>query len=211
MGNKIAVTDNGKHKIGKKIFLTDENLVHRKAKKAFLTKNGVHRLVFSSGSFWNKYNCAESTKEVGYTEVDSIGEAFVGETYAVTFYRVPYSSDYYFDENNGFMGVGGGYVASADGVDSIGGYMVFEEEVCEITSVQLLSSVPFTVELTLTRVALCAPVTEDILVKGDTHYGSFEVEEGELPESGKLIEGSATDSYCILDVGGTYYYYVRGE
>lgn len=211
MGNKIAVTDNGKHKIGKKIFLTDENLVHRKAKKAFLTKNGVHRLVFSSGSVWKKYSCEETTEAVGYTEVDSTDSVAVGDTSTATYYRVSYSSDYRFDEENGFIGIGGGYATSADEMNSVSGYLVYDEEVWAITSVELLQESPLRVEITLECVALCVPVTEDLYVQGPDYYGSFEVEDGELPENGELIDGSATDPYCVLDVDGTYYYYVRGD
>lgn len=211
MGNKLAVTDNGVHKIGKKTFLTDENLVHRKAKKAFLTKNGVHRLVYSSGAVWKKYSCEESTESVGYTEVDSTDSTAIGDTLTVTYYRVNYSSEYYFNENHGFVGIGGGYVTSADEVDSISGYMVDSEAVWAITSVELLQESPLRVEITLECVALCVPVTVNSYVQGSVYYGSFEVEDGELPENGDLIEGSATDSYCILDVDDTYYYYVRGD
>ena len=45
--------------------------------------------------------------------------------------------------------------------------------------------------------------------KGDTFYEIVSVAKGTLPESGTLIEGSATDSYCIIDIDGTYYYYVK--
>lgn len=211
MGNKLAVTDNGVHKIGKKMFLTDENLVHRKAKKAFLTKNGVHRLVYSSGAVWKKYSCEENTETVGYTEVNSTDSTAIGDTLTVLYYRVNYSSEYYFDENDGFVGNGGGYVTSADEVDSISGYMVDSEAVWAITSVELQQESPLRVALKLRCVALCVPVTEDLYVQGPDYYGSFEVEDGELPENGELIYGSATDPYCVLDVDGTYYYYVRGD
>ncbi len=211
MGNKIAVTDSGVHKIGKKIFLTDENLVHRKSKKAFLTKDGVHRLVFSSGTVWNKYSCEEISETVGYTEVDSTDSTSIGDTLTATYYRIVYSSEYYFNENAGFVGIGGGYVTSADEVDSISGYMVDSEAVWAITSVELLQASPLRAEITLECVALCSPVTEDSYVQGSIYYDSFEVEDGELPENGGLIAGSANDSYCVLNVDDNYYYYVRGE
>jgi hypothetical protein len=45
--------------------------------------------------------------------------------------------------------------------------------------------------------------------KGSTSYGLVTAPEGSFPEGGTLIEGSATGSYCILLVNGTYYYYVK--
>lgn len=79
MGNKIAVTDNGVHKIGKKLFLTDENRIHRKARKAFLTKDGVHRLVFSSFTVWQKYNAVQTSHYEGADDSFSKGSTYYGE------------------------------------------------------------------------------------------------------------------------------------
>lgn len=47
MGNKLAVTEGGVHKVGKKAFLTVDG-IHRKVKKAFLTVGGVHQLCYSN-------------------------------------------------------------------------------------------------------------------------------------------------------------------
>jgi hypothetical protein len=52
---------------------------------------------------------------------------------------------------------------------------------------------------------------KDSYSQGSTLYGTLEVEDGELPESGTLIEGSATESYCVLLVDSNHYYYVRGD
>lgn len=45
--------------------------------------------------------------------------------------------------------------------------------------------------------------------KGSTSYGTVSVPEGEVPDGGTLYEGSVTGDYCIVNVGGTYYYYER--
>ena len=34
MGKQVAITAGGKHLVGKKMYLTDENRIHRKVKKA---------------------------------------------------------------------------------------------------------------------------------------------------------------------------------
>lgn len=50
---------------------------------------------------------------------------------------------------------------------------------------------------------------DEFYTKGSTDYGTVVAKRGELPESGTLIEGSATGEYCIIDVNGTKYYYTR--
>ena len=47
--------------------------------------------------------------------------------------------------------------------------------------------------------------------QGDTLYDTITVDDEVLPEEGTLIDGSATGSYCVLKIGGNYYYYVREE
>lgn len=49
MGKNLAITSGAKHMIGKKMYLTDSNLVHRAVKKAYLTLEGVHRLCYEAG------------------------------------------------------------------------------------------------------------------------------------------------------------------
>lgn len=46
MGKQLAITENSKHLIGKKLYITDANGVHRKGVKAYLTVNGVHCLCY---------------------------------------------------------------------------------------------------------------------------------------------------------------------
>jgi hypothetical protein len=43
--------------------------------------------------------------------------------------------------------------------------------------------------------------------KGSVYYGTLRAEEGQLPETGTLVEGSAAEGYCVLQISSTYYYY----
>jgi hypothetical protein len=45
--------------------------------------------------------------------------------------------------------------------------------------------------------------------KGGTGYGAVYADKDELPDDGQLIEGSANDSYCVIKVDGTIYYYEK--
>lgn len=45
--------------------------------------------------------------------------------------------------------------------------------------------------------------------KGETGYGAIYADPRELPEDGQLIEGSADGKYCVIKVGGTFYYYEK--
>lgn len=227
MGNKLAVTDNGKHKIAKKLFLTDENHVHRKARKAFLTKDGVHRLVYSSGTIWEKYNCEIFVEGGDYKEVPAYGG---GNSYYNTTTITCYDS-YDFSTEDGYSGIGEGtYNLPADSSSVIGKYMVskYRDYARDIlcSSVERIdsfssqgdddwpSSAPsgYTRCIKYTRVALSEETPlEYSYEQGYAHYGTIEVEDGELPENGELIEGSAKNSYCVLRIDGEYYYYVRGD
>ena len=217
MGKQIAVTENGKHKIGKKLLLTDENKIHRKVRKAFLTRNGVHRLVYSSGTRWKKYDCDESSEFGGYVEVSTNSSGVsVGDTDTSQWWSITYHSDYIFSSAEGFISAGyWGQASTVNELGSVSGYIIYTEEVWEIVSVDVLREYgdgSFTAEVTMQLVALCEPGEENtIYVQGSTYYGEYEAEEGVLPEEGTLVEGSATDSYCIIDVDDTYYYYVRGD
>lgn len=227
MGNKLAVTDNGKHKIAKKLFLTDENHVHRKARKAFLTKDGVHRLVYSSGTNWEKYDC-EIVQEGGYYEEVAPGGSGVGYYTSTT---LTLYDSYEFSAEDGYIGIGEGtYSLPADCSSAVGKYMVRKYTHISLktlySTVELIDSFSsqgdddwpsnapsgHTRCYRYTAVALAEDIpVEHSYEQGYVHYGTIEAEEGELPENGELIEGSATDSYCILRIDGEYYYYVRGD
>jgi hypothetical protein len=211
MGNKIAVTKDGVHKIGKKLFLTDENHVHRKAKKAFLTKDGVHRLVFSSGVKWVKWECydyvriwllyTENSENVGDTTTESLGVESV------------VYGDYSFWQYGGYEGKGSMYkVGDSEGNITdwiVGYYIVYPTAVYKITSLDNEDG-----DVTCEIVASCEEEEHESTeyYQGSSAYGVFEAEEDELPEEGSLVDGSPTGEYCVLYCeDGHYYYYIRGE
>lgn len=49
MSNRLAITVDGKHKVGDKVYITDGG-VHRKVQNAYLTVDGKHRLAYTSGT-----------------------------------------------------------------------------------------------------------------------------------------------------------------
>jgi hypothetical protein len=208
MKKQLAITDiNKKHRVTEKLFVTDEAQKQRKIKKLFRTVNGIFRLIYSSGVIWEKYNCnleihteslyVETTDGVGNITTDSLKwDDFV-------------YGDYSFWEHGGFEGEGSRYqVGSSDGTISdwvIGKYIVYETEVYKITSLDSENG-----DVTCEIVAACVEevIEETIYSKGSISYGMIEVDEGMLPERGTLVEGSYADGYCVLEIRGTYFYYV---
>lgn len=211
MSKRLAVTANGTHKIGKKLFCTDKNLVHRKAKEAFITQGGIHRLVFSSGTVWKKWSCKveEPTSTIYTKTAEGVGGI---TTDSLSVDSIIYA-DYSFWEHGGFEGEGSRYqVGSDQGTITdwiVGYYIVYETEVYKIISLDSEDG-----DVTCEIVDACEEETvieETTYSKGSITYGPLEAEEGELPESGVLVDGSATGDYCVLKINDNYYYYVRGE
>lgn len=215
MGRQLAATINGVHKIGKRLFITDETLKHRKGKKAFLTVGGVHKLVYSSGVAWEKYSCNVSTEtDETYERVTPSGET---KTFTAWFLTAYY--EYAFHDWGGFGGGLGNAneyidtVEKANSVDLVGMYHITTEEAWEIISVDEVSesggklNLKFTAKL-VDQCELISSDTYNVYSKGSTSYGTVEADEGALPESGTLIEGSVADGYCVLEIDGTYYYYI---
>lgn len=196
MGNHIAITKNGKHKIGRKLFITDENKKHRRVKKGFLTVGGVHKLVFAAGRNWVKYSCNfvpahyAETGAGGHFESDWLdSEMFLYNTYD-------------FSASKGYTGTAGGYYSA--GEEAVGKYKVDEDRVIKIT--ELTEKIGSILHYTGVVAATCERV-EDAYSKGSTSYGSTFADEWELPEVGTLIAGSVAEGYCVLEIGGVKYYY----
>lgn len=200
MGNHIALTVDGKHQKGRKLFITDGNGKHRKVKKGFLTVGGVHRLVFAAGYDWAKYNCIIAPAH--YREIGG-GESDFG-TYAAQ--TMTLYDSYDFTESGGYFGEGAhDYFWTDDLSSAVGKYLIDEEEVLQITSLSKATSGGF-IDWAGNIVARCELV-ENAYSKGSTSYGKIFSDEGELPEAGTLIEGSIAEGYCILEVDGVKYYY----
>lgn len=218
MGNKLAVTDNGKHTIAKKIFFTDDKLVHRKTKKIFRTLNGVHRMVYSSGAKWHKFNCVVTDKVSSYEETDFGNGVGIGDKEVWESSYLSYSDGYTFDSRKGFQSFGGGYAETAEELSSASGYIVENEVVYSILSVSVLTvdnDGYCTAKVEVEVVALCEALTYLVYYRGAEYYGILEVEDGELPENGRLIEGDPKGYSCVLEFYNsdtdkyTYYYYSK--
>lgn len=206
MSKQLAVTKDGEHKIGKKLFITDENRIHRKVKKAFLTKDGVHRLVYSSGTVWKKWGCdvyirnyalhTQTSYMVGNTTTDSLNvDSIIYKAYS--FYKW-----------HGFSGEGSMYkVGDSNGNIRdwiVGYYIVYENEVYKITS---LDDANGSVTCVIVDACDVERYTEYEYSKNYDYFGTVEAEEGTLPEAGELVDGSPTGEYCVLRIADEYYYY----
>ena len=202
MGNKIAVTDNGVHKIGKKLFLTNENLVHRKVKKTFLTKNGVHRLAFSSGTVWEKYDCQYAPR---YEETPH-GQRTAWQGFDWSPHE--FYSTYVFSEEDGISMIG---EVEADFNNIVGTYL--EEAISDNEEgVWVVTEIYYTDNgFPYYRYKTVLAYERIDGWKATDYIGNIEVEDGELPEEGTLIEGSPTGEYCVLEVDHSKYYYIRGD
>lgn len=194
MGKKLAVTVGAIHKLAKKAFFTGEDLLHHKVKKAFLTKDGVHRLVYSSGIKWAKYNCEVESGDY-YLNSDN---SLIGTTHLMkTNIGDEVYGGYEFSPSEGFVGIDPITVESED--DAIGRYIVEPYEVYLI------------IDMWHTETADMCGQYNDSYSQGSILYGTLEAEEGELPENGVIVDGSPTDKYCVLEINGAYYYYLRNE
>lgn len=203
MGSKLAVTDNGVHNIAKKIFFTDDKLIHRKTKKMFRTQNGVHRMVYSSGAKWAKYSC--ETIPAHYVEEEPQGTLY-SQTASNSIYVY---RGYTFSETEGYVGTGG-YRTPPSSV-SYGDYQVSATQVWRFYDRGTVTTDTFNGYLVrFKEVARCTSVPLTYAA-GEEYHGTYEVEDGEYPEEGFFVAGSIKDSYLVLDVDGTYYYYVRGD
>ena len=208
MGKKLAATKDGKHKIVKKVFITGEDLLHHKIKKIFRTTNGLHRIVYSSGVKWSKYDCRESTEVTGYKQVNSTSLWSVGDTDTRRYYRLNYCDGYYFSSAQGFVGTGYHVATDASEVPS-SGYTVGDEIAWQMISCTPIDNGGSTIaEVTWECIGLCIADKETVYVQGETSYGTLEVEEGMLPEEGLLIEGSYAAGYCVRYLNDDYFYYV---
>ena len=208
MGKKLAVTVGAIYKLVKKAFFTGEDLLHHKVKKAFLTKDGVHRLVYSSGIKWAKYSCYTVEVPTSYTQVSSSGNWSIGDTRTTRHYSLSYHTGYYFSSFDGFVGTGYDGAESWEEVPQGTFYRLSNEIVWKMLSCTPIEdgSSAF-VEVTWECVGLCEAETETVYKQGSILYGTLEAEEGALPETGELIKGSPTGEYCVLLIAGVYYYY----
>lgn len=180
-----------------------------------LRANG--KLIWSALVKWEKYNCdVDSTRTYTYKDVDTNDYGSIGDSLTIEGDHKYASESYSFDESWGWslrspfrviesystaVSQTGKYIGQhydGSGCDWIG----------QITSVDGNSS---SWTMTVTLVALCELVSIETTYtysQGSTSYGTVEADKGALPENGTLVEGSVADGYCVLEINGTYFYYV---
>ena len=193
--------------------------VARNIVKAYDGVDGVARLYFSSGVQWKKWSVKTEEKWEWYSIIPN-GSAF--STISTFSNRLIVYDDYEL-ENGILKGVGAHEVipftnstVSSVAEIAVGRWHLENDKnyrrtkyISSITNV-LHSSSDLTNVMTIYGTChgeIWKKFT--IYYKGSTSYGNIFVPEGELPENGKLIEGSATGTYCILQIDSTYYYYER--
>jgi hypothetical protein len=212
MKKQLAITDiNKKHRVTEKLFITDEAQKQRKIKKLFRTVNGIFQLIYSSGVIWEKYNCSTIEVPTSYTQVSSSGKWSIGDTQTTIYSSLSYYTGYYFSSSDGFVGTG---YDTADSWEELPSsfYLLSNEIVWKMLSCTPIEDwTSASVEVTWECVGLCEAETETVYEQGSTLYGTIEAEEGALPEDGTLIEGSIEDGYYVLEISGTYFYYVLQE
>ena len=217
MSQQLTITSTGQHKKAKKLFYTDKSLIHREGKKAFLTVGGVHRLVYSSGITWNKYNCEIQYNVITHYERTDKSNKLIGTTGTMGIhYSVTLMRDYGFSDYMGFYQVGMAFHFSnieSVGSTPIGAYVDSGyPEVRKIISIDRIVGDIYYV--TYEIVDACEEIRNTTIegyTKGTTSYGEVVAEEGAFPEDGTLIMGSVEDGRCVLNVNGEYYYYVTSE
>lgn len=194
--------------------------VSRRVKSGYVSADNVVKNVFRPSVVWKKYNATLGNVYVmgapytvtNYNIVDSYTSGYT------TGYAETYSS-YTFSSTDRFKGVGEkstavyGQTVSELNSELEGRYYVssFGSSLIRITAVTSIEAPTDSTSYYTARVTgECTPTTEkNAYLMGSTSYGEITVPEGQLPEEGTLIEGSADDNYCVLQVNGIYYYYEK--
>lgn len=162
-------------------------------------------MVYSSGTKWAKYDC--ETIPAHYVEEEP-QDSLTSTTTQNTFYVY---TGYTFSETEGYVGTGG-YQTSPSSV-SYGDYRVSATRVWRYYDKGTVTTDTFNGYLVRFKEVARSTYVPQSYTAGEEYYGTYEVEDGEYPEEGEfeLVAGSTKDSYLVLDVDGTYYYYVRGD
>lgn len=162
-----------------------------------LRANG--ELIWSALTKWAKYSCEITEAHYEDTEVSDL---YINSWYDSS---IPLYDSFEFSAEVGYIGIDlTTFGINDDLTEAVGKYHVTDERVVEITSLVKDNSW-FDYEGTKVRERTYFDTTYS---KGATSYGTVEAETGALPEDGTLIEGSVADGYCVLEIDGTYFYYV---
>ena len=202
--------------------------VARKVTGGYVGVDGVARECFSSSVTWKKYSCNLSGTWVRqvYSSMMDGSERYLAPGYGA-YLTIGYYTGYTFSESKGFKGSGNptenGPATSASVTLEecqrylTGLYTVFSSDTSsykwqlgEITRIEHKASGTGMYIYYIPDDAEYAYLTDISYSKGSTSYGEIEALDGELPETGTLVDGSLTDSYCVLKKSSTtYYYYER--
>lgn len=188
---------------------TEIKSVAKRVKRAYVgDSNNKARLWMFEGVTWRKWSCDYSERsETWYEEVNSDGMHSIGDTATVTWGGPTWygCTDYGFSRDEGYYAIDNSKVSIED---MVGMYDVSSDSV-----ILVLDMVPTGgdwYDVTWEYVALAKgyyyPATYS---KGSIDCGTVYAQDGDLPESGTLVKGSASDSYCVVEVDGTYYYYEK--
>jgi hypothetical protein len=154
------------------------------------------------GVKWLKFDCKVTTKTT-YTETIPM-ELKLNINHPANEPTYSYS-DYYFTTDSGFSG--GTNIRHENGRNMYG-YHVTDTNVYIYENDKVDSGTGW-ITYNCRNVAHADKTVTTIYSKGDTIYAPIYIDDNELPESGQLIEGSANDSYCVIKVDGTIYYYEK--
>lgn len=199
----------------KKVYFSD-NGVARKAKKAYFgDENGIARRWYASGITWAKYSCTRSGGTYYQQDYSNYGtQKTIGVSKGKTISSI--GSNYTFSASTGFSLTD--KWTCPYGIDEywkIGGevkgkYYLDNNTIWVIDGAYRDESYSGSEEygLFIDCVGISKAVQRPyVYSKGSTLYGKITVDEGKLPESGTVIEGSVEKGYYVLKIGSTYYYY----
>lgn len=208
MPKKIYTESIGVARSGKQIY-PGVGGVARRGKKGYFGVNGVARQFFASGDVkWLKYTVTEETEWVYYEE-DRVSGSYEDSYFADTHYFL--YSDYAFDSRGGYYGVGS---VREYGDSLLGYYDVTPTQVAVLSDVARIQEADgvyimktsYVYEQTF--VALAHEEKETTYSK-KTYIGETYAEAGQLPESGTLLAGQANGDFCVIQIGGTPYYFEK--
>ena len=211
MAKKVYVGEKGVARQVKAIYL-GVNGVARKVKNAYIGVANVARRCFPSAIRWKKYNCVTTVIDGHYEE--KTGSSSMKFSYSLATSVLFYDS-YEFSSSSGYSGVDGTEYSLPDELSAIvGKYYIrtngLNKLVYKVDSFTYNSDSDFYWEGS--GVARCEWVSKEThYTRGSDYYGTFDVEEGALPEEGELIVGSVEADFCVLLIDGNYYYYYEEE
>lgn len=184
--------------------------VARKVKSGYVGVNGVARQYFQSDIIWRKYNAI--VKPVyRYTQTeDGIGTTGTSPIITRTSYYA--SLAYSFSTTKGYT------TSSANTYTDpsylIGKYYVrgdgsFVGKITAVNEVGYSGGMyDYTVDYEIVANSI-ETFSHNTYSRGSTSYGDIMPLDNGLPEEGTLVGGSASGSYCVLEINGNYYYYEK--